>query len=223
MATTPLTSDGPGGDVRWLLVNIAGSKSSASSVDAWRRLRALGAHYLQPAVCLLPDREETTSAVAQIVARVERAGGHARMFPIGVLDAASARDVIAAFSAERADEYDQVVDRSREFTAELATEREHRRISYTEVEESRASLGRLQRWLASIRKRDYFDAPGFTGAAAAVEACERLLVEFEAEAYEVEVHPTAEDLARAPWRLRLRTLGSPAGCWMIAALVPLAG
>jgi hypothetical protein len=222
MATTPVTSDGPGGDVRWLLVNIAGSESSASSVDAWRRLRALGAHYLQPAVCLVPERDDTTSAVAHIVARVERGGGRARVFPLGVLDAASERDVVAAFSAERADEYDQVVDRSREFTGEIAMEREHRRVSYTEVEESRVDLRRLQRWLASIRKRDYFDAPGFARAAAAVEACERLLAEFEAEAYQAEVHPTAEDLARVPWRLRLRMLGSPAGCWMIAALVPLA-
>lgn len=221
MATTPLTSDEPGGGVRWLLVNIAGGESSATSVDAWRRLRGLGAHYLQPAVCLLPDREETTSAVAQIVARFQRAGGHARVLPMGVLDEGSERDVIAAFSAERADEYDQVVDRSGEFTGEIATEREHRRVSYTEVEESRADLRGLQRWLASIRKRDYFDAPGFAKAAEAIAMCERLLGEFEAEAYEAEVHPTDEDLARVPWRLRLRTLASPAGCWIIAALLPL--
>ena len=204
-------ADEPRTGIRWLLVNIAGGGSSASSLDAWRRLRGLGAHYLQPAVCLLPERDDTTSAVARTLARVERGGGHARVFPIGRLDEASERDVIAAFSAERSDEYDQVVDRTRGFVGEITMERERRRVSYTEVEESRVDLRRLQRWLASIRKRDYFDAPGYDKAAGAVARCERLLTEFEAEAYEVEVHPTDEDLARAPWRRRLRALAGPAG------------
>jgi hypothetical protein len=31
---------------------------------------------------------------------------------------------------------------------------------YTELEESDADLGRHQKWLAAIRARDYFDAPG---------------------------------------------------------------
>jgi len=222
MSDAPRPADTAGTAVHWLLVNIAESDSSASSLDAWRRLRALGAHYLQPAVCLLPDREETTAALARVVARVERAGGYARVIPIGLLDEAGERAVIAAFSAERADEYDQVVDRTREFAGEIALEREHRRASFTEVEESRVDLHRLRRWLQSIRKRDYFDAAGFAQAAAAVAACERLLAEFEAEAYEVEVHPTAEDLARAPWRQRLRMLGTPASCWLVATVLPLA-
>jgi hypothetical protein len=208
--------------VHWLLVNIAADGSSGASLDAWRRLRAVGAHYLQPAVCLLPERRETTHAVDLVVTRVERAGGHARVFPIGLMEEANERDVIAAFSAERSGEYDQVVDRSREFTEEIAMEREQRRVSYTEVEESRVDLRRLQRWLAAIRKRDYFDAPGFARATDAVATCERLLADFEAEAYAVEVHPTEEDVARAPWRQRLRTFGSPTSCWVIAALVPLA-
>ena len=205
----------------WLLVNIAESRSPAASLDVWRRLRGLGAHYLNPAVCLLPECDDTTSAVVRILARADRGRGHPRVFPIGVLDEASERDVIAAFSAERSDEYDQVVDRTSEFIGEITMKREHRRASYSEVEESQVDLRRLQRWLASIRKRDYFDAPGYDRAAESVATCERLLVEFEAEAYEVEVHPTDEDLARAPWRQRLRTLGSPVACWLIA-IVPLA-
>jgi hypothetical protein len=221
MSNTPsLRDEGPA--IRWLLVNVAVAETSAASLDAWRRLRALGGHYLQPAVCLLPERPETTGGVTRILARVERAGGHARVFPIGLLDEVSERDVVAVFSAERADEYDQVVNRTREFIGEIEMEREHRRASYTEVEESRVDLGRLQRWLASIRKRDYFAAPGFARAAEAVATCERLLAEFEAEAYNVEVHPTDEDVAGAAWRRRLRTLGSPASCYVIAALLPLA-
>ena len=194
---------------RWLLVNVGAEGSSASAVDAWRRLRSLGAHYLQPAVCLLPERPETTPVAERVVARVERAGGHARLFAIGVLDEAGERDVIAAFSAERAYEYDQVVARTRGFLGEIVMERDSRRATYTECEESRVDLQRLQRWLSSIRRRDYFDAPGYAAASAAVADCEKALAEFEAQAFAVEVHPTEDDLAHAPWRVRLRALGMP--------------
>ena len=196
---------------RWLLVNIVAGESSASALDAWRRLRALGAHYLQPSVCLLPERPETAAAIERIARRVERAGGHARVFAIGLLDDDAEHDVIAAFSAERSDEYDEVVSRTREFLAEIAMERDRGRTTYTELEESETDLKRLQRWLSSIRKRDYFDAPGHQAAAEAVARCKRSLAEFEAEAFSVEVHPGEEDIARAPWRLRLRSLGVAAG------------
>jgi hypothetical protein len=52
-----------------------------------------------------------------------------------------------------------------------------------EVEESDADLARFQKWLAAVRKRDYFGADGRDQAEAAVDACERALSEFEAEAY----------------------------------------
>jgi hypothetical protein len=145
---------------RWLLVNIAPDGSPAA-LDTWRRLRALGAHYLQPSVCLLPDRPETTCGVGRIVARVERTGGRARVFSIGMLQDADEQAVIAAFSAERSDEYDELVSRAHEFVAEIAMERDRHRATYTEVEESGVELERLRRWLASIRRRDYFDAPGY--------------------------------------------------------------
>jgi hypothetical protein len=194
---------------RWLLVNIDAGRSSKSAFDAWRRLRALGAHYLQPAVCLLPDNPETAAGVDRVVARIDRAGGRARMFPIELPDGAGERNLIAAFSAERSDEYDQVVARIEQFLGEISTDRERRAASYTEVEESRVDLRRFQRRLASIRKRDYFDAPGYARASAAVDACESALAAFEAEAFEAEVHPTEEDLARVPWRLRLQDLPVP--------------
>ena len=193
---------------RWLLVNLAVGDSSAAALDAWRRLRVLGAHYLQPAVCLLPERPETRSALERTAVRVRRAGGHVRVFPIGLLDPDDEHAVIAAFSAERSDEYDEVVARAGEFRAEIAMERDRCRATYTEFEESDVDLERFRRWLASIRRRDYFDAPGYAEALAAVTTCEDLLAEFEAEAFSVEVHPTEDDLARAPWRLRLRALGA---------------
>src|SRR4029078_5639458 len=41
---------------------------------------------------------------------------------------------------------------------------------------------RHQKWLAAIRARDYFDAPGGEEATAAVASCEEALARFESEA-----------------------------------------
>ena len=198
----------PATPTRWLLINLdAEHAARGARVDAWRRLRALGAHYLQPCVCLLPDRPETTRGVDQIAARARRAGARARVFPMGLLNNPDEQAVIAAFSAERSDEYEEVVSRTRAFDAEIAMESGQRRATYGQLEESDLDLKRLQRWLASIRRRDYFDAPGYADALAAITRCRHALAAFEAKAYEVEVHPTEDEIARSPWRLRVRALG----------------
>ncbi|MDX6377474.1 MAG: hypothetical protein QOE98_1777 [Gaiellaceae bacterium] len=179
---------------RWLLVTVVTAESPGTlRIQAWRNLRCLGAHYLQHSVCLLPARPVTTTALARLLARVERQGGHARVFEIGRLDETNEKAVIDAFSAERSDEYGEVVSRTREFLAEIAMERDRGRATYMELEESDVDLKRLQRWLAAIRSRDYFDAPAYADAAAAVERCECTLAEFEAEAFASELRATAAD------------------------------
>jgi hypothetical protein len=55
------------------------------------------------------------------------------------------------------------------------------------LEESDADLDRYQRWLAAIRARDYFDAPGGDQAVAAVASCEAALSLFESEALAAEL------------------------------------
>lgn len=95
--------------------------------------------------------------------------------------------MIEAFQAERTDEYGEVVERTKEFHAELAMERGRGRATYTELEESEVDLSRHKRWLASIEARDYFDAPGHEEAVAAVAACEQALADFEAEAIKSEM------------------------------------
>lgn len=109
--------------------------------------------------------------------------------------------MIAAFCAERSDEYGEIVERTRDFLAELELERGRGRVTYTEVEESDADMTRFQKWLVAVRQRDYFDADGHVEAAAAVAACEQALSEFEAEAFAGELageeHPVV-----APRRLR---------------------
>jgi hypothetical protein len=87
----------------------------------------------------------------------------------------------------------RTVESTRQFHEELQFERRRGRTTYTELEESDADLARYQKWLAAIRGRDYFDAPGRQEAAAAVASCEEALAQFESEAVSAELDEPAPD------------------------------
>jgi hypothetical protein len=180
----------------WLLITVStpGGGSSTLRVYAWRKLRGLGAHYLQQSVCLLPATPTTTRVVARLVTRLRAEGGHGEMLRIQLTDPGQEAAVIDAMQRERADEYHEVVERTRQFHDELQLERRRGRATYTELEESDADLARHQKWLAAIRARDYFDAPGGEEAVTAVASCEEALARFETDALAAELDGAPQDV-----------------------------
>ena len=179
----------------WLLITVSTPRGGTSTlrVYAWRKLRSLGAHYLQQSVCLLPATPKTTRAATRLVTRLRAEGGQGEMFRIRLTDAKQEAAVIDAIQRERTDEYHEVVERTQQFHEELQLERSRGRATYTELEESDADLARHQKWLAAIRARDYFDAPGGDEAAAAVASCEEALARFESEALSSELDESGPD------------------------------
>lgn len=183
----------------WLLISVStpGGGPSTLRVYAWRNLRRLGAHYLQQSVCVLPATAKTTRAVTRLVTRLRAEGGHGRMLRIRLTDARQESAIITAIQREREDEYRELVESTQKFRAELAHERRRGRATYTELEESDVDLARHQKWLAAIRARDYFDAPGGQEAAAAVASCEEALARFESEALSAELDDSTSDATPA--------------------------
>src|SRR5512132_916098 len=181
------TLTGAASTKRWLLVTVSTGGSSTLRVHAWRKLRSLGALYLQSSVALLPDRAETRRAIGRLLERLRRSGGEGQVLPIAITDPTAEQTVIARFCAERSDEYSEIVSRVPAFLEEIAQERRQGRATYAEVEESEADLERLQKWLTRVQARDYFDARGRTEAEQAVEGCASELVAFEAEALAAEL------------------------------------
>jgi hypothetical protein len=177
----------------WLLITVStpGSGSSTLRVYAWRNLRSAGAHYLQQSVCLLPTTPATTRAATKVVTRLRAERGHGEMLRVQLLDPRQEARVIDAMQAERTDEYYELVESTRQFHEELERERRRGRATYTELEESDADLARYKRWLAAVRARDYFDAPGGDEASAAVASCEVALARFESEALSAELDEPA--------------------------------
>lgn len=189
----------------WLLLTVstAGALDSLR-VQVWRRVRSLGALSLHQGTYLLPARPETTRALDRLADRVRHGGGTARLLHITLPAPEEEAAVIAEFQAERATEYQELLDRRPEFTRELAAERAKGRLTYAEVEESEADLARYQRWLAKIAGRDYFTCPLGEQARSAIARCAEDLAAFEAEAFSADTS-TPGDAApvRTARRLRL--------------------
>jgi hypothetical protein len=194
----------------FLLISTSSSGATPSvRVMIWRKLRSLGAVYLQQSVCLLPARPPVVRQVHRLAGRVRAEGGSAQVFTVTMPDPKEYAELVAQFNAARDEEYAEVCERTPELLAELAAETARGRATYAEVEESEADLQRFRTWLAKIDARDYFTAPGRAAAAGAVEACAQALAAFESAALHAEtgLEPPAAGAppataGRRPGRLR---------------------
>lgn len=170
-------------------------------VQVWRKLRSLGAVYLQQSVCLLPALDDVVRQVRRLTDRIHHQGGTARVLRMRFTGPAEEQAVVEEFNAARDAEYGEILERIPALREELAQERARGRATYAEVEESEADLERFRSWLAKIAARDYFTAPGGHAARSAVEEAAADLEDFEQAALSAEVH---SDTMPAPTSPHLR-------------------
>jgi hypothetical protein len=193
----------------WLLISASTAGAAGTlRVHVWRKLRSLGALYLQQSVCLLPARPEVVREVRRLVDRIRHQGGTARVLSMALTDQAEEDAVIAEFNTARDVEYTDFLGRLPEFHRELAGERERGNTTYVEVEESEADLERFRTWLAKIAARDYFGAPGGPAARDAVERAATDLAAFEEAALRAEA-PETEQAPAIDEPPRLRSVDRP--------------
>ena len=190
----------------WLLLTTSTSGATASlRVTVWRRLRGLGALYLQSSVCLLPDRPAIRTAADGLHERVLRDAGSMRALPMQVRDAQTHAGLVAELDTARDLEYAEVLERLPTGIAELGHERERGRLTLEEVEESEVDLARFAAWVERIAARDYFDAPLRTQVDLALTEATQALRDFEASAMQADNSGGADD-ARSE-RTRLHAVG----------------
>jgi hypothetical protein len=173
--------------VDWLVISASTAGAAGTlRVQVWRKLRSLGALYLQQSVCVLPARDDVLRQVRRLTDRIHHQGGTVRVLRMRFTDPAEERSVIEEFNAARDAEYAEVLERIPDLRQELAQERARGRATYAEVEESEADLERFQSWLAKIAARDYFAAPASQAARSAVEEASADLQDFEQAALQAE-------------------------------------
>lgn len=160
----------------WLLITYkVPSEPAAKRVALWRKLKGMGAVYLQNGVCLLPKSDDHVRRLKMLENDIAEAQGEAVILETVALDPGQEAKVLARFKAERDEAYAEFIDKCDDFEREVAKEVTASHYTYAELEENDVDLKKLQGWLAKIRKLDFYGADRAAEAVGRLEGCEAVL------------------------------------------------
>lgn len=169
----------------WLMLTYkVPPEPAAKRVALWRKLKALGAVYLQNGVCLVPKTAEHARRLKVLVNDVSEMAGEAFALEAVGLDKSQEERVVARFKADRDDQYREFMGRCADYEAEIAKERRTNKFTYAELDEEETDLKKLQGWLDKIRKLDFYGAPLARDAEARLRKCEELLESYAEQVFE---------------------------------------
>ncbi|HEX3991449.1 MAG TPA: Chromate resistance protein ChrB [Acetobacteraceae bacterium] len=161
--------------VPWLLLTYkVPAEPAKKRIALWRRLKGMGAVYLQNGVCLLPKTDIHVRGLKMIENDISEMAGESVILETAALNQAQETKVLARFKADRDEQYSEFIDKCEDFKAEVAKEVAANHFTYAELEENDVDLKKLRLWLAKIKQLDFYEAN------LAAEA-QRLLSECEAE------------------------------------------
>ena len=170
---------------RWLiLVYRIPSKPTRLRAATWRRLKALGAVYLQDSTVAIPASPATERAMRSLRNKVSSEIGGQAILLTGVALTGEA-DVTRTYNAARDDEYAAISDRCRDFLADVAEQTACGHFTFLELKVHEESLEKLQGSYRRIRERDLLGACGRDITDSNLQACCKALTEFAAEVYRV--------------------------------------
>lgn len=163
----------------WLLLTYKVTPEPASKrVALWRRLKGMGAIYLQNGVCLLPKTDDHIRRLKMLENDIVEAKGESVILETVALDKAQEDKVIARFKADRDEAYEEFIDKCDDFEREVAKEVEASHFTYAELEENDVDLKKLRGWLAKIRKLDFYGALRAAVAEQRLKGCEAVLDDY---------------------------------------------
>lgn len=160
------------------------SEPTRLRATVWRRLKGLGAVYLQNSAAALPAGPAAERALRKLRREIVDMGGTAIL--LGCDPLVGEAEVLGAFQAARDDEYEEILDKCKDFLGQVEKEHVAEHFTYAELEENEEDLVKLQNWMAKVVQRDVFAAPGRSATEAALKDCEAALEAYAAKVYELE-------------------------------------
>src|ERR1700693_741107 len=127
----------------------------------WRRIKSLGAIYLQNSVAALPASPAAERSLRRLRKEITDMSGTATLISAAVL--AGEADVRGAFQAARNAEYEEIVDKCEDFLRGVQKEYDENHFTYAELEENEVDLVKLKSWLAQKGGRGGFGRGGGGG------------------------------------------------------------
>jgi hypothetical protein len=152
---------------RWvLLVYRLPREPSRHRVTVWRKLKDLGARYLQDGVVALPEDAVTREQLEWLQLRIREAGGEATLWEARPGTVAEEQELVESFRASREEAYRAII---------AEAERVRRKAELGSRGTLREQLGTLERKFRAERRRDYFRSPLRNETSAALRAARQAM------------------------------------------------
>lgn len=150
----------------------------------WRRLKSHGAVYLQGSVAALPAASRYERALRALRREILDMGGTAIVLRCDAISGGP--DLLDVYNAARDEEYAEIIDRCKDFLAEIRNETSTGHFTYAELEENDEDLVKLRGWFDKVSDRDALGAVRRQAAVDALEKCTAALEDFAARVYVAE-------------------------------------
>ena len=156
------------GKTRWLiLIYQLPREPSRHRVAVWRRLKSLGALYLQDGAAALPEDAVTREQLEWLQLRVREAGGEATLWEALPNTVAEGESLVEEFRASREASYKKLVESAERLRSKAALGSDKALLL--------EDLYKLEREFRAERRRDYFRSPMRSEAAAALRTVRQVL------------------------------------------------
>jgi hypothetical protein len=163
----------------WLLLTYkVPPEPAARRIAIWRRLKGMGAIYLQNGVCLLPRTDAHLRRLKMLEKDIADAQGESVLLESVALGRGQEEKVVARFRADRDEAYVEFIDKCDDFEREVAKEIAASHYTYAELEENDVDLKKLQGWLAKIEKLDFYGGERAEEARTRLKGCEAVLDDY---------------------------------------------
>lgn len=171
----------------WLLLSYkVPSEPSSKRVSIWRKIKSLGAVYIQNGVCILPNTDKHQRHFKIIQNEIVSIGGEASLLDTVGFDKKDEEILISHFNEERNSEYQEFLGKCKDYVAEINRETETEHFTYAELQENDEDLKKLKNWLEKLKKMDFYGAPLLPQAEKDLAICEQMLEEFAHRVFDAE-------------------------------------
>jgi hypothetical protein len=180
LTDTPATIENAGPGWLLLIYRVPPEPTRLRST-VWRRIKSLGAIYLQNSVAALPASPANERSLRKLRREIVDMSGTAILLAAGAL--AGEAEVRGAFVTARNEEYAEIIDKCEDFLRQVQKEYDENHFTYAELEENEEDLVKLKNWFAKIVDRDAFRADRRPATERALETCEQSLEAYAARVY----------------------------------------
>jgi hypothetical protein len=180
LTDTPATVENAGPGWLLLIYRVPPEPTRLRST-VWRRIKSLGAIYLQNSVAALPASPANERSLRKLRREIVDMSGTAILLAAAAL--AGEAEVRGAFETARNEEYAEIIDKCEDFLRQVQKEYDENHFTYAELEENEEDLVKLKNWFAKIVDRDVFRADRRPATERALETCEQSLEAYAARVY----------------------------------------